>query len=212
MKTHLCLNEESLLASPFDEKNIQSIVQTVLPLWRPQSGDEEFAKLYVEFLVRNNIFFPELSVQLTDENRTEGDRLLAAAFAERQSDKNDALAWLKENSRNVTELERKKLDMLVEYLRWMDSKTLKLMSEGDVKLSLFVSRYRGYGIRTLSLLYEKLCSMGFKNVYLWTDCECDWQWYVRHGYELLNRESYTPFCDKASGRDFLTFVFRKKLA
>ena len=42
--------------SPFEMKNIPFILDVVVPLWSPPTGDEAFKRFNVEYIVRNNIF------------------------------------------------------------------------------------------------------------------------------------------------------------
>ena len=193
-------------AQQFDMQNIPHIVDYVLPMWRPQTNDETFARNYVEYIVRNNIFSPELSVQLTKNSNAE---FLAAAFAERKTDKNDSRKWLQEKMLNSSDAQKRSFDSLVKYLEHMDTKTLALMNDDDIKISLFVSLRAGYGSAALNELTVRLKKLGYKNMYLWTDVECNWQWYTNHGYELVSKENYAEYT--TASREFTTFVFRKPL-
>ena len=91
----------------------------------------------------------------------------------------------------------------------MDEKTRAFMNDDDIQLTLYVSRKKGCGSKLLNELCEKLKAQGWKNLYLWTDCECNWQWYTDHGYELLSADVYKPF--SSDNEDYLTYIFRKKL-
>ena len=200
---------EQLKITRFDMKNIPQVMEVVLPLWGPPDADEKFRKLDVEFIVRNNIYDLELSMQLTDESRQECDKLLSAAFATRKTDRNNAREWLAEHSKNVSVSERISLSMVIEYLEYMDRKTLSFMNDDDIKLSLFVSRKKGAGSALLKQMTEKLKGIGYRNMYLWTDVDCNWQWYTKNGYTYVSEETYVPFSDEY--RDYKTFIFKKAL-
>ena len=96
-----------------------------------------------------------------------------------------------------------------EYIEEMDRKTFDMMNEDDIKLTLYVSRKRGCGSRLLNDLCGQFKQKGYKKLYLWTDCECDWEWYTEHGYELVEQGVYKPF--SSENEDYRTFVFRKEL-
>ena len=49
---------------------------------------------------------------------------------------------------------------------------------------------------------------GFKNLFLWTDEECNVDWYINHNYELVNEDIYELF---SSEEDYKTYVFKMKL-
>ena len=193
----------------FDMKNIPQIMQVVLPLWAPPSDDEDFVRLDVEFIVRNNIYRPDFSFQLTDKKRQAGDELLSAAFFTFKGDANGARDWLEQKSRACSEEQKSSLEMVKAYLEYMDKKTLSCMKSDDIKLSLYVSRKRGAGSAILDQALPMLAKQGYKNLYLWTDSDCSWRWYESHGYTLVSREVYEPF--SRPGEDYETFVFTRPL-
>lgn len=204
------LSDEWVTLSRFDMKNLPQVVDVVLPLWAPPSDDEAFARLDVEFIVRNNIYQPRLSFQLADKKRSPDNELLSAAFFTLKDGANTARAWLSQNSRDCSDSQKASLEMVKTYLEYMDKKALSFMNADDIKLSLYVSRKRGMGAALLEKLLPRLAAKGYKNLYLWTDCDCNWKWYVNHGYLLVSQEVYAPF--SGPGRDYTTFVFKKPLA
>ena len=203
------LSDEWVTLSRFDMKNLPQVVQVVLPLWAPPSDDEAFARLDVEFIVRNNIYQPRLSFQLADKKRSSDNELLSAAFFTLKDGANTARAWLCQNSRACSDSQKASLEMVKAYLEYMDKKALSFMKSDDIKLSLYVSRKRGMGAALLEKLLPRLAAKGYKNLYLWTDSDCNWKWYVNHGYQLVSKEVYAPFSEP--GRDYTTFVFKKPL-
>ena len=206
----LALSDEWVTLSRFDMKNLPQVVDVVLPLWAPPSDDKDFIRLDVEFIVRNNIYQPRLSFQLADKKRSPDNELLSAAFFTLKDDANTARAWLEENSRDCSDSQKASLEMVKAYLEYMDKKALSFMNADDIKLSLYVSRKRGMGAALLEKLLPRLAAKGYKNLYLWTDSDCNWKWYVKHGYLLVSQEVYAPFSEP--GRDYTTFVFKKPLA
>ena len=204
------LSDEWVTLSRFDMKNLPQVVDVVLPLWAPPSADEDFVRLDVEFIVRNNIYQPRLSFQLADKKRSPDNELLSAAFFTLKDGANTARAWLEENSRACSDSQKASLEMVKAYLEYMDKKELSFMNADDIKLSLYVSRKRGMGAALLEKLLPRLAAKGYKNLYLWTDSDCNWKWYVNHGYLLVSQEVYAPF--SGPGRDYTTFVFKKPLA
>lgn len=205
----LDLADEWAMLSRFDMKNLPQVVEVVLPLWCPPSDDEAFVRMDVEFIVRNNIFQPKFSFQLADKRRSPENELLSAAFFTLKDDTNTARDWLDEQAKNVTAPQKASLEMVKTYLEYMDKKALSFMNGDDIKLSLYVSRKRGCGSALLEKVLPRLAAMGYKNLYLWTDSDCNWKWYVDHGYQLVSKEVYGPFSEP--GRDYTTFVFKKPL-
>ena len=224
---------------PFDSKYIPKIVDWVTPLWSMMDYDTEVSMmdydtdvsmmdfdtgtsmmdfdaevseksankkqdLDVEFIVRHNIFYNEFALQLVQEKK-----LQAVAFAARKEEENDALQWLEENRENLSAKEAESLQRVVEYLEHMDAKTCSVMEKDDIRLTLFASSQRGCGSLILQQLEERLRRAGFKAMYLWTDSDCNHQWYPRHGFELVESEVNESF--STPEKNFMTYIFCKKL-
>lgn len=197
---------------PFDSKYIPEIVRWVTPLWTMMEWDTDVSEkpshkkqeLDVEFIVRHNIFYNEFALQLV-----QGEELQAVAFAARKEEKNNALQWLAENSQNLSVKEQESLQQVVDYLEHMDAKTCSFMEKDDIRLSLFASSQRGCGSVILSQLEAVLGRAGFKSMYLWTDSDCNHQWYPNHGFSLVESECNETF--STPEKNFMTYIFRKKL-
>ena len=197
---------------PFDSKYIPKIVDWVTPLWSMMDWDTGVSEksankkqdLDVEFIVRHNIFYNAFALQLV-----QGEELQAVAFAARKEEKNDALQWLEENNQNLSGRERESLQRVVEYLEQMDEKTCSCMEQDAVRLTLFASSQRGCGSMILQQLEEKLKMAGFKSLYLWTDSDCNHQWYPTHGFTLVESEVNENF--STPEKNFMTYIFCKKL-
>ena len=224
---------------PFDSKYIPEIVDWVTPLWSMMDYDTDVSMmdfdtgtsmmdydtdvsmmdydtdvseksankkqdLDVEFIVRHNIFYNEFALQLVQEKK-----LQAVAFAARKEEENDALQWLEENRENLSAKEAESLQRVVEYLEHMDAKTCSVMEKDDIRLTLFASNQRGCGSMILQQLEERLRRAGFKAMYLWTDSDCNHQWYPRHGFELVEMARNENF--STPEKNFMTYIFCKKL-
>lgn len=206
---------------PFDPKYIPEIVDWVTPLWSMMDYDTEVSMmdwdtevseksankkqdLDVEFIVRHNIFYNEFALQLI-----QGEELRAVALAARKEEKNDALQWLEENNQNLSAKEQESLQQVVDYLEQMDEKTCGCMEQDAVRLTLFASSQRGCGSMILQQLEERLRRAGFKAMYLWTDSDCNHQWYPKHGFTLVESEVNENF--STPEKNFMTYIFCKKL-
>lgn len=190
----------------FNENNLPLVVDVVVPLWSPPVGDYSFKRFNVEFIVRNNISENKYQFELIDSNSQE---FLAAAFFTRKGDLCRVEEWYEKECTRFPEELRRAINMTRVYLRQMDQRTLSFMKDDDIKLSLFVSRHSGSGSQLLNQLYPKLKEEGWKNLFLWTDCECNWSWYNKHGFTLVEEASYEPFSNEQE--DFKTYIFKKVL-
>ena len=192
---------------PFNRNNLPLIVDVVAPLWCPPVGNDEFKRFNVEYIVRNNLSENEYNFQLV-EGEAEKE-ILAAAFFARKGDSSIVEEWFARESQRFPEEWRVASGMSKTYLTLMDERTLALMNDDDIKLSFFASRKPGAGSVILDKALEKLRVEGWKNLYLWTDCDCNWQWYIKHGFTLVQEDVYEPFSDEHE--DYKTYIFKRKL-
>lgn len=188
----------------FDKRNLHKIVEWVKPIWSMVDWTEDFKSLDVEFIVRHNIFENDFALQLTSNQE-----LLAVAFAAGREEENDSLLWLEPRKKELPLTEQNSLQLVAEYLEYMDKKTCSLMKEDAIRLTLFASGRKGLGSLILDELQQRLRSAGFKTMYLWTDSDCNHQWYPQHGYTLVEATPYRAF--STPSRDFFTYIFCKDL-
>lgn len=190
---------------PFGMEKLPLIVDVVVPLWSPPVGDAAFKRFNVEYIVRNNICENDYRFELVDAD----GNLLSAAFLARKGDRSAAGGWFDRESGRFPAGLRQASEMSRTYLSLMDERTFALMGGRDIKLSLFVSRKAGSGSVILERVCERLRNEGWEQLYLWTDCDCNWQWYVRHGFTLVQEDTYGPFSGEHG--DYKTYIFRKGL-
>ena len=79
-----------------------------------------------------------------------------------------------------------------------------------MEISQFNPEQKGYGTPVLNALIELLRQRGVEWLYLWTDCTCNWQYYVNHGYEKIGEGVAPEFSiDK---EDYTYYMFRKRIS
>ena len=195
---------ENFSIQPFEIKNIPLIVDVVLPMWSSPKDAMDFRRFYVEHIIRNNYFENDLHFQLMEDE----SNFCAMAFFARKTDVCKADEWCATTLKKYSGILSKAIEFSKNYIEVMDEKTRSLMNDDDIQLTLYVSRKKGCGSKLLNELCDRLRNLGYKNLYLWTDCECNWQWYTEHGYELLSKDIYEPF-SKEDGKDYLTYIFRR---
>lgn len=217
----------------FDEKYIPSLVNRLLPLWKVSGESEVFNRRYVEMIIRTNMHINDMQFMMTEktagkddseESPTGGDavtdyKLKAIAFAAAKSDESDG-SWFFKFLEGASSRERTIFQTGRRYLNYMEEKTFSLMKDDDIKLCLFVSLERGWGSRILREAVKEFKARGYKNMLLWTDCECNVQWYFDNGWELVNEEEYEPFSRETGGsgektgddrKQYMTYIFKKEI-
>lgn len=189
----------------FDFKYIPSLVDRLVDLWSPPVDDMEFKRTYVEAIIRQNGADNDMQFMMT-----ENGELCAIAFAECKGEHNSCDKWWQNTHDNLKSSEyQKMLSVSRSYLKMMDEKTFSYMTQNDVKLSLFVSTKSGWGKKILDEAKDYYREKGFKTMFLWTDCDCNVDWYVSHGYQLVEEGTYDGF--SRPGEDYKIFVFKMPL-
>ncbi len=224
---------ETKLPEHFDEKYIPSLVTRLLPLWNVPGESEDFNRRYVEMIIRTNMHINDMQFMMTEKTAGKDDskgspaggdavtdyKLKAIAFAASKSDKSDD-AWFTRLLECSSSRERTIFQTGRRYLNYMEEKTFSMMKDDDLKLCLFVSLERGWGSSILSEAVKEFKARGYKNMLLWTDCECNVQWYFDNGWELLSEEEYEPFSRGTGGsgektgddrKQYMTYIFKKEI-
>lgn len=187
----------------FDFKYMPALVDRVYNLWTPPKAEEHFRRIYAESIIRQDMHANNMQFQLT-----ENDQIMAIACASRKGEQNSAGPWWNEQFTKMSDEQKISFNMGREYIAFMDKKTFAFMNDDDVKLDMFISTKQGWGKKVLEGAIANFKQAGFKNLFLWTDEECNVDWYIAHDYELVNQDIYELF---SSEEDYKTFIFKKKL-
>lgn len=187
----------------FDEENIPQLIERVLPLWNVDNATEDFNRLYVEMIIRTNMHENNLQFQLQEDNQ-----LCSIAFAANKKDISNN-SWFENQYSLIDEQSKNSFSIGRKYLLSMEEKTFAYMNDNDIKLCLFISLKKGYGTKILSEASEHFKKLGYKNLYLWTDGECNVEWYFKNGFQLILEEIYEPF--SSDDYKYMTYIFKKKL-
>ena len=117
--------------------------------------------------------------------------------------------WILKNWEKFDEEQKNSVRICSDFLETMESKVHALMNDDDIKLSLFVSLKKGEGSVLFKSMWQKMKNQGYKNMYLWTDCECNWQWYIKNGFTLVEESVYEKFSTETE--KYKTYVFKKAI-
>lgn len=188
----------------FDFDKISALVDRVKDLWTPPEAEESFRRIYAEAVIRQDMHANDMQFQLVKNGK-----LMAVACASKKGDKISAEAWWQEQYRKLTAEQQFSFNLSREYLCMMDEKAYGFMNDDDVKLDLFISTQKGWGKKILDEAIEYFKQQGFRNLFLWTDSDCNVGWYVSHGYELADEGTYAPFSTETE--EYKTFIFKKTL-
>lgn len=102
------------------------------------------------------------------------------------------------------EQERKIAFDLFNYLEMCGNEVKNIINDDDIILGLFVSIKKGCGKQLLSKLVETCKEKNMKNIYLWTDTTCDYEYYRKNNFLLCKEiDSFV------NGKLIKTLIYRK---
>ncbi len=95
---------------------------------------------------------------------------------------------------------------LFNYLEICGKEVKNIINNDDIILGLFVSIQKGCGKQLLSKLIESGRKRNMKNIYLWTDTTCDYEYYRKNNFVLV-KEFETLLNDKP----IKTLIYKKTI-
>ena len=82
-----------------------------------------------------------------------------------------------------------------------------MIAEKDLYLSFFISTVQGCGKMLLAEVVSLARSVGYENMYLWTDSSCNHGYYAHHDFKKVAEFKSREWA--ADSEDYLTFIYRK---
>lgn len=195
-----------MVIKQFTQDRIGHVAKMAARVWGKEQGahSSEVARIFCQHLTRYSLYSVDLAFQAEDE-----DGLQAIAFAWLPGDTNDAALWLRSQFPNMTKEGQQTLLTNECYLTRTDAELQSKMVPNSAKLSFFISQKPGYGTPVLNVLIERLRVRGIEWLYLWTDCTCNWQYYPKHGYELIGQGIAPEF--STANEDYVYRMYRKRI-
>lgn len=95
---------------------------------------------------------------------------------------------------------------LFNYLEFCGKKLKSIINDDDVILGLFVSIKKGCGKQLLAKLVETCKERNMKNIYLWTDTTCDYEYYRKNNFVLLKQIN-----SLVNGKSIKTLIYQKSI-
>lgn len=187
----------------FEDRDILEVCKISHLVWGDLYKKESLA---VQKIIYN------FTVEYYDLNREfslicEDDGLKGFILAAKKEDAKDLYKkLLSQIQNNFSKNEQKVILDLYEYLDYCGKLVKAKMTSNDIMMGLFVSVQKGVGKSLLNRLSEICIAKGMKNIYLWTDTTCDYDYYKKNNFELVQE------VDKiVNGRKLLTQIYKKSV-
>ena len=150
----------------------------------------------LEYYYLNNTFSFAL-----DENGLKG-----LVFASLKTDKNNSIENFKTKIQNLSDNDRIIGLNLLDYVENTGREVKNAMGEDNLMMGLFISTQKGGGRMLLAKLIETAKERGIKNLYLWTDTTCDFDYYQKNKFTLVKEIE----CN-VNNKNINTLIFKKEI-
>lgn len=184
----------------FNSNDIQEASKIAHLTWGDFYTNEsrELQKLIYDFMVKYYDLNRKYSFSYI-ENGYKGFILAAE-----KEDKNNCFEEFKACIQTLNEKEQKTALDLYNYLETCGKLVKDIMSHDDIMLGLFVSIQKGVGKQLLNQLATTCIENDKKNIYLWSDTTCDYNWYMKNGFsEVKGMESLV------NNKKISTIIYKK---
>ncbi len=150
----------------------------------------------LEYYYLNNTFSFAL-----DENGLKG-----LVFASLKTDKNGSVENFKTKIKDLSDNDRIIALNLLDYVENTGREVKNAMGDDDLMMGLFISTQKGGGRMLLSKLIETAKERDIKNIYLWTDTTCDFDYYQKNKFTLVKEIE----CN-VNNKNINTLIFKKEI-
>lgn len=191
-----------MLINFFNDSNISEAKILTKLVWGDffEKGNLDVQKLIYDFTFEYYDLNREYSFSITD------NKLVAFLLAYKKEDKNNTLLEYKNKIKYLNNSYKKTALEVFNFVEFCSNETKNLMSENDIILGLFVSTQKGCGKKLLEQLQEICFKNSIKNIYLWSDSTCDYQYYLQHDFELVKE-----FQCRINKKQINTLIFKKEI-
>lgn len=165
-----------------------------------ENESQELQKIIYNFTFEYYDLNRNFSFAISDE------KLDAFLLSYRKADKNNKYEEYIEKIKIYNQIEQKKLLEVFKFVDFSSKKVKNLMSENDILIGLFVSLKKGCGGELLKELNKICFKNNINNIYLWSDNTCNYQYYIKHNFDLIDEFEYS-----VNNRIINTLIFRKEI-
>ena len=134
------------------------------------------------------------------------DGLKGLVFASSKTDKNSSVENFKTEIQTLSDNDKITALNLLDYLENTGKEVKLVMNEYDLMMGLFISTQKGGGKMLLSKLVETAKENGIKNIYLWTDTACDYDYYQKNKFTLVKKIE-----NQVNDKKINTLIFKKEI-
>lgn len=191
-----------MIVRNFADINIEEASKITHLVWGDLYTNEskEFQKIIYDFTLKYYYLNKTFSFALDDAG------LKGLVFASLKKDKNNSVENFKTKIQDLSDDDRIVALNLLDYVENTGREVKNAMGEDDLMMGLFISTQKGGGRMLLSKLVETAKENGIKNIYLWTDTTCDYDYYQKNKFTCFKE---IESC--VNNKKINTLIFKKEI-
>ncbi len=185
----------------FENLDIEDASKVAHLVWGDLYSHEsyELQKLIYDFMVSYYDLNREFSFSVRDED------FKGFLLASLKNDTNNSRKLFEKKVLELASEEEQKIALeLLNYLDSCGQEVKNIMKEDDVVLNLFISRQKGCGKLLLAKLNDVCQAQNIKNIYLWTDTTCDYDYYKKNSFDIIKETNVI-----VNSRNIKTIIYKK---
>ncbi|WP_288637924.1 hypothetical protein [uncultured Oxalobacter sp.] len=193
-----------MLIRKFQETDVHAAGQMAYDTWSYELNGvgHDLNRFIHEYMVRYYDTNRQYSFSLVDQSL---NAFLLAGF---KTDQAGCNKWFENTLSRFLPEEKEVALEYRDYLSRNGSAVKKYMKDGDIMMNLFMSKGGGTGRRLLTS-FEALCRKNaVENIFLWADVTCNYSYYEKNGFEILERFGNRTPVDIGC---LDTYIFKKRL-
>lgn len=170
----------------YENKDFKKIEEITRKCWSDEvEMSLELKQFIYNFLVKYYLYNNEYCLVNEDE------KINAFLLANLKSEKNNSLEIFKKDVKNLSSNDQINAKIYLDYIEYNHQKVLKYMHNNDLYLGLLASVKKGTGSKLINKIKEIAIKNKIKNLYLWTDETCNYEYYEKHNFTFV--EEYEIF-------------------
>ena len=185
----------------FENSDIENASKVAHLVWGDLYSHEsyELQNLIYDFMVSYYDLNREFSFSVRDED------FKGFLLASLKNDTNNSRKLFEKKVAELESMEEQKIALeLLDYLDTCGQEVKNIMKEDDVVLNLFISRQKGCGKLLLAKLNDVCQAQNIKNIYLWTDTTCDYDYYKKNSFDIVKETNVI-----VNSRNIKTIIYKK---
>lgn len=183
------------------DKDFIRVRDITIKYWRDEVAmDKELESFIYDFLVRYYLHNNDYCFVNEDEE------VNAFLLANMKDETNDSIEYFEREINKLSVNNQQGARKYLEYLEYNHSKVFSHMSDNSIYLGLLASEKKGMGSALINKLKEEAKENGVDSIYLWTDETCNFHYYEKKDFVLIEEYEVLLFSKKLK-----TFVYKLKV-